>query len=92
MLYATGEGLTTPGSVEGRITSGATLPRPVLRVRARIGGQLARVLYAGAAPGLIAGVMQLNVEVPEDAPSGAVLVAIQVGDTWTVNNVTVAVQ
>jgi uncharacterized protein (TIGR03437 family) len=92
VLYATGEGVTSPVSVDGRITSGTTMPRPVLSVRVRVGGQDARVLYAGAAPGLIAGVMQLNVEISGDAPSGAVPVAIQVGDTWSVNNVTVTVQ
>jgi uncharacterized protein (TIGR03437 family) len=46
-----------------------------------IGGQPAEVLYAGAAPGLVSGVMQLNVRVPPNAATGgAVPVVIQVGN------------
>jgi hypothetical protein len=36
--------------------------------------------------------MQLNIEIPNGTPSGAVLVAIQVGNSWSVNNITVALQ
>ena len=92
VVYATGEGTTTPASIDGRIASGTTLPRPILPVKAQVAGQTARVLYAGAAPGLVAGVMQLNIEVPPDTPSGPALVRFQVGNTRTVNNVTIAVQ
>ncbi len=91
VLYATGEGAANPASATGQITSGSTLPTPVLPVAARVAGQTARVLYAGAAPGLIAGAMQVNVQIPEDTPSGAVLIAIKVGETWSVNSVTISV-
>ncbi len=35
----------------------------------------ATVMYAGSAPGLVAGVMQINVQIPQGTPSGNVPVA-----------------
>lgn len=49
----------------------------------RIGGVAARVLFSGLAPGLT-GVWQINVEVPEGAPSGRIPVEI----TYAGENVT----
>jgi len=69
VLFATGEGRTDPPGVDGQVI-GATLPRPVLRIFAQVDGRFAEVLYAGSAPGLVAGVLQMNVKVPADARSG----------------------
>ena len=92
VLYGTGEGAMTPGVVDGRLTTGPVLPRPVLPVRARVGGVPAALHYAGAAPGLVAGATQWNIQIPEDTPSGPALVAVQVGEVWSVNNVVISVQ
>ncbi|MBZ5724795.1 MAG: hypothetical protein LAP87_07335, partial [Acidobacteriia bacterium] len=90
-VYMTGEGQTNPGGVEGSIAL-AVLPKPLLKVTATVGGVPATVIYAGAAPGLIAGVMQVNLQVPPDAPSGpAVPLAIQVGDKQSQTGITVAI-
>ena len=51
-------------------------PAPVANLSATIGGVNAPVIFAGQAPGLIAGAMQLNIQVPKDAPVGAVPIAI----------------
>jgi uncharacterized protein (TIGR03437 family) len=62
-LFATGFGQTNPGGVDGLIATNS-LPSPLLPVSASIGGVDAPVMYAGAAPYLIAGVMQINVRIP----------------------------
>jgi hypothetical protein len=41
---------------------------------------------------LVAGATQWNIQIPEDTPSGPALVAVQVGEVWSTNNVVVAVQ
>ena len=63
VLYATGEGETNPPGVDGKIAT-AVWPKPMLPVSVAVGGQIAKVLYAGAAPGFIAGAMQINVRLP----------------------------
>lgn len=92
MLFATGAGQTEPGGVDGQIAR-ETLPKPLLPVSVRIGGVEARVLYAGAAPGLVAGVLQVNVQVPEQVAAGsAVPVVLKVGEAESQAPVTMAVK
>ncbi|MGH9627011.1 MAG: M12 family metallopeptidase, partial [Bryobacteraceae bacterium] len=91
VLYATGEGQTEPGGIDGKPGAGA-LPKPKLPVRVRIAGRDARIEYAGGAPGLVAGVMQVNARIPEDCPSGAVPVVLTVGEASSPASVTIAVQ
>jgi len=69
ILYATGEGLTDPAGVDGALAA-EPLPRPLSEIRVSIDGLNAEVLYAGGAPGLVAGVVQINVRVPATARSG----------------------
>jgi len=93
-VYVTGEGQTTPGGQDGRVTpaDGSLLRRPLLPVTATIGGMAAVVEYAGGAPGLVTGVMQVNLRVPAAAASGNLPVVVTVGTANTQPNVTVAVQ
>jgi trimeric autotransporter adhesin len=78
-LYATGEGQTTPAGVDGTLGS-ATPPHPALAVTASIGGIPAAVQYAGDVPGQIAGLMQVNLQIPDGVePGGYVPVTLQVG-------------
>jgi uncharacterized protein (TIGR03437 family) len=91
-LFATGAGQTNPPSIDGQI-AGAALPIPLLPVSVQIGGLDVQVLYAGAAPGIIAGVIQVNCVIPADAPSGpAVPVVLYVGPTRTQAGVTLAIK
>jgi uncharacterized protein (TIGR03437 family) len=91
VLYATGEGLTDPPSEDGTIAAGA-LQKPLLPVTVKIGGTEAGVLYAGAAPGLTAGVMQVNVRIPEGLTQrGAVSIELIVGDRSSGTGVVVIV-
>ena len=68
-IYATGEGQTTPSGVDGK-PAGSPLPKPILPLSVTIGGQPAEVQYAGGAPDEIAGLMQLNVRIPNGILSG----------------------
>jgi uncharacterized protein (TIGR03437 family) len=82
IVYATGAGQTIPVSEDGRIVGSDVLPAPVQSVSARVAGLNADVLYGGAAPGLVSGVLQVNVRIP-DAPdvAGPVPLLISVGTT-----------
>jgi uncharacterized protein (TIGR03437 family) len=90
-LYATGEGQTNPTGTDGKPAT-APLPKPVLPVTVTIAGQPAPVQYAGAAPGLVAGVMQVNAQIPTTTPLGNAPVVLQVGTTKSQDNVTIAVR
>jgi uncharacterized protein (TIGR03437 family) len=81
-LYATGEGQTAPAGVDGKV--GSTPTRPVLPVSVMVGGIPAMFQYAGGAPGQVAGLMQVNVQIPDGVrPGGYVPVVLQVGDAST---------
>jgi uncharacterized protein (TIGR03437 family) len=96
-VYLTGEGQTSPQGVTGAITT-ATLPppqvtpAPVLAVGVTINGLPALYVYAGEAPGLVAGMMQLNVQIPSTAPSGDLPILVSIGGNTSQNGVTVSVQ
>ncbi|MGA9627051.1 MAG: IPT/TIG domain-containing protein [Bryobacteraceae bacterium] len=97
-LYLTGEGLTIPASVTGAFTT-ATLPPPQvtpapasLPIAVLINGQPAPYVYAGEAPGFVAGLMQLNVQIPSTAPTGALQILVSIGGRTSENGVTVSVQ
>jgi uncharacterized protein (TIGR03437 family) len=92
VLYATGEGLTTPGGVEGLISTGPVYPAVQQPVSVTIGGIAATLNYAGEAPDLVAGVLQINAVVPAGVQTGdAVPVTLQVGSNFAQSGVTIAV-
>jgi uncharacterized protein (TIGR03437 family) len=79
-LYATGEGQTVPPGVDGKL-AGSGGVHPALPVNVSVGGIPAVVQYAGSAPGQVAGLMQINVQIPAGVqPGGYVPVVLQVGD------------
>ncbi|MFN0101871.1 MAG: putative Ig domain-containing protein [Bryobacteraceae bacterium] len=92
VLFGTGEGQTLPAGQDGVLT-GPETPRPALPVRVTIGGREGVVLYAGGAPGLVAGLVQVNVRVPADVVAGdAVPVVLRVGEAIGAPGATLAVQ
>jgi uncharacterized protein (TIGR03437 family) len=92
ILYATGEGQTDPGGTDGKLAVGV-YPRPRLPVSVRIGGIEGDVWYAGAAPGLVAGALQVNVKVPETVAAGAAVpVILKIGDRISQPGVTLTVR
>ncbi len=91
-IYGTGEGLTTPPGVDGRI-SGTPLPRATFECSATIGGQTATLNYCGEAPGATAGLVQVNALIPESVtPGRAVPVTISINGIASQPGVTVAVK
>jgi uncharacterized protein (TIGR03437 family) len=64
----------------------------MLPVSLTIGGQTAKVIYAGSAPGLVAGVMQVEAIVPSGAGSGAVPVLLTVGTATSQQGATLNVK
>jgi uncharacterized protein (TIGR03437 family) len=80
-IYATGAGLMNSLMTDGAITpSIPPFPVPLLNVQIEIGGLPASVQYAGAAPGLVAGAIQVNAYVPAGAPSGgSIPVVLNIG-------------
>ena len=78
VLYATGDGVEDPAGQDG-VINGDIIHAPVLSVSVTIGGQTAQVLFAGSAPGLLAGVLQVEVIVPTAAAAGAVPVVLTIG-------------
>lgn len=92
IFFATGAGQTNPAGIDGQIAGGA-LPKPLLPVSVEIGGIASQVVYAGAAPGLVSGILQVNCVVPMTAPSGyAVPVVLFIGSAGSPPGVTVAIK
>lgn len=79
-LYATGGGLTSPAVDEGVPAPSNPLALTRLPVRVRFGGIEQQPFFAGLAPGF-AGLLQINIFVPENAPTGsAVPLSLFVGE------------
>jgi uncharacterized protein (TIGR03437 family) len=91
-VYADGLGQTNPPGVDGAVT-GAALSTAAAPVSASINGVDSEVLYAGTAPGIVAGVFQVNVRVPEAAaPGGTVPLVLAAGGASSQAGVTLAIQ
>ncbi len=94
-VYLTGAGAMTPPIADGQFGP-LTPPFPglVLGVSASVNGMGAPVLFAGQAPGLIAGAIQVNVQIPIGTVSGNAYLVVYVGNYQTVAfaGTTIAVQ
>ncbi len=93
VLYGTGEGQTNPAGVNGKIANGV-YPKIAQPVSITIDGQAAtEILYAGAVPGVVAGVFQINVRVPVAiTTAGDKKVLVTIGSGNSQDNLTVAIQ
>ena len=65
-IYTSGYGDTDPPSKDGTI-NGSDKRVPLLDSNVKFGDQMAEVLYAGPAPGQVAGITQINIRVPSIA-------------------------
>jgi len=92
-LYFTGGGQTNPPGVTGSITGTSTLEWLTQGATVTVGGTAATVAFDGAAPTLVDGVMQLNIQLSPNTPSGNALpVVVTVGNTASPTTATLAVQ
>jgi uncharacterized protein (TIGR03437 family) len=87
-VYMTGEGFTV-GNTDGTIATG--LKSPTATITATIGGVAAQVAYAGTSPGIVNGVIQVNVVVPAVAPGSSVPIVITAGGVNSQSGVTLAI-
>ena len=53
---------------------------PIAKVSATIGGQPAQIQYAGEAPGLVSGLIQVNAVVPSNIGTGPQTVVLTIGN------------
>jgi len=91
-LYLTGEGQTSPAGVTGKVTAlSTTTPVPLLPVSILIGGLPTNYTFAGEAPGVVSGVLQLNVTVPQSLQPGTYPILVSIGGKISQSGVTVTV-
>jgi len=90
-VFGTGGGAIVGGATDGAPASGAAnlATQPVT---ATIGGVAAKVVYAGTAPGLVNGAMQVDLQIPTGLAPGPQPVVITVGTAVSQRGITVAVQ
>ncbi len=83
ILLATGGGTVVGGAVNGALAPG--IGQQTLNVTATVGGLPANILYSGPAPGLVNGVLQVNLTVPVGLASGpqAVIISVAGGPSQT---------
>ena len=92
-LYFTGGGQTNPAGVTGSITGTSTLKWLTQTTTVTVGGAAANVGFDGAAPTFVDGVLQLNIQLSPDTPSGSALpVVVKVGNVSSPAMATLAVQ
>ena len=99
LLYATGAGLLSPTGQDGAVVTADGLPRVMLPVSAEVGrqqggqtgGQPAEVLYAGGSPGIVEGIIQVNLRIPDTAPTGpSIPIVLRIGDRTSQPGLSVA--
>ena len=89
IVNVSGDRITKPLGVDGK-PAGDQSPRPVLPVS--VSGIAAELLYAGGAPGQVAGVLQLNVRIPADLVPGDASTELSVDRYTRQPGVTIAVR
>jgi uncharacterized protein (TIGR03437 family) len=93
VLFGTGAGQMSPAGQDGTISTGLPLPTPVLPVTVFIDTHPAELLYAGAAPAMVQGILQINARVPASASKGdGIQVMFKVGDYSSPATVTLSVR
>jgi uncharacterized protein (TIGR03437 family) len=83
--------LTTATTAPGLFTQNASGSGAILNQDNSVNGPGNRAA-AGEAPGLVAGMMQLNVQIPANAPSGDLQILVSIGGNTSQKGVTVSVQ
>lgn len=92
-VWFTGLGRMSPTQEDGAVGAGA-VSSPVFRPKVWVSGVAADVLYCGNAPGLIAGIIQMNLRIPPVETGGPLNFQIELGDgaTRSSQNVRLAIR
>jgi uncharacterized protein (TIGR03437 family) len=98
-VFVTGEGETNPAGVTGKITVpnlsgvGTLTPVPLLQVTVLVDGQPAKAInYVGEVAGIVAGVLQVNFTIPDNARTGDLPLLVSVGGNVSQQGVTISVK
>ncbi|HEY1755125.1 MAG TPA: IPT/TIG domain-containing protein [Bryobacteraceae bacterium] len=91
-LYFSGGGQTSPPGVTGSVNSSVVLKYLLNQPSVMVGGQAAFVGFAGAAPGYVDGLNQLNILLSDNTPSGAQSVVIATGGVSSSPAATISVR
>ena len=91
-LFGTGEGVTSPALPDGALVISTPYSKPQSPVIVKFADQTADVQYAGAAPFLPTGVLQINATIPASITPGDVPITVSIAGISTTRTVTVAVQ
>ena len=91
-FYATGSGQTVPVSPDGTISSRTASVAPLLALTVQIDGQIAEIRDAGPAPGMVSGIIQVSVRVPDTVTGFALPVQLSAGDYPSANRLSISVQ
>ncbi len=90
-LYASGAGLLMPAAQDGAVTS--DLAAIVQPVSVLVDGQETEITYAGPAPGLVSGAIQVNFRLPQQITEGkAVGLLLKTGRFTSQPGVTLAIR
>jgi uncharacterized protein (TIGR03437 family) len=94
VFFMTGEGPLDPAGVTGKInpSKGTGVAVAALPVGVLIDNLAANWTYAGGIPGVVEGILQLNVQIPQNAPSGELPVLVTIGGNGSQAGVTVSVK
>ncbi len=90
IFYATGAGRMSPAGVDGRVAQ--TVSSLFQTAFVQIGGQRAELFYAGNAPGIVEGVIQVNTKISQGLTEGVNEVRFEVGGNFSPVGVTLWVR
>jgi uncharacterized protein (TIGR03437 family) len=91
-LYMTGGGQTSPLSTTGTVTPTGTLYKIPGSVTATVNGVPATVVFAGAAPALVTGVIQVNLQLPTGVTGNNLSVVVNINSSLSLVGPTIAIQ
>jgi len=89
IFYASGEGTTDPAGIDGELVVDLHRARSA---SVTVGGVAAELLYAGSAPGFVAGLLQVNIRIPDNVPLGDAAVVLKVGSASSPAGVTIPIR
>jgi 6-phosphogluconolactonase len=92
LVSATGEGQTIPSGVDGK-PGDSPAPVPIKPVTATVGGLVAQIVSAGGVSGMVAGFLQVAVQIPDGVtPGDSVPIVLTIRGITSQPNVTLAIQ
>lgn len=90
-LYATGTGALSPAGQDGAVVGANDAPQTEASITALVNGAPATVWYAGGAPGMVQGVIQVNLQIPAATAPGSASLTLRAGGRYSQSGITIMV-